>query len=549
LPDYSLFSPTDSGIKHNYIHLASPARSFVHGLVMTILSVMIVFQTSVTLIFGPTIPDVAATVSDFNIAAVGDWGCRRDTTLTVNNIVSKNTEVTIGLGDNSYYEPTADCWFQRIAPIESQMYTALGNHDVNNAELLAQYMNHFNMQEQYFSFNYQNVHFLVMSTETAHNISSAQYNFVHYDLQNAASNQSIDWIIVANHRPAYISPHNSGSLSSSFRHIYHPIFQQYDVDLVLQAHHHAYERSYPLKFNSTDPSYPIIDTSSTRDYNDPDGQIFATVGTGGQYSYHFTGKDAAFVTQLTDTYGFLNIDILNDGKTLKATFFENDGTTRDQFTIQKDQSSPPPYEEKCQGIDDVNSKYNYAPCLTVDANEHYDVPSSSNLQLDVFSVAAWFKTTEDHTGDVFIVNKGGTGSDAEGRNMNYGIWVTSSEKIRAGFETSTGANYFVTSPAAYNDGKWHYIVATYDGSSTVTLYIDGKAVASTSTSGALPDKTAIQPLRIGANSFSYNGYFVGDIDEVRVWNRGLLSTEISSQYNNGAFNATGQVAHLSFSLT
>ena len=101
----------------------------------------------------------------------------------MNNIDSKNTEVFIGLGDNSY-TTTADCWFSKISPIDSQMHTAIGNHEVRSTQLLAQYMNHYNMQNQYFSFNYQNIHFLVLATDTDYAIGSAQYNFANSDLQN-----------------------------------------------------------------------------------------------------------------------------------------------------------------------------------------------------------------------------------------------------------------------------------------------------------------------------------------------------------------------------
>jgi hypothetical protein len=227
--------------------------------------------------------------------------------------------------------------------------------------------------------------------------------------------------------------------------------------------------------------------------------------------------------------------MLNDGKTLKATFLGNDGSIKDQFTIQKG-SSPSPYH--------------YEPSLTLSGTNYRDITSSTNLQLGTkFSVAAWFKTTNDFTGNAFIVNKGGQGSETAGKNMNYGIWMTSAEKIQAGFETSTGTDYIASSPGVYNDGKWHYAVATYDGSSTVRLYIDGSSVATKTTSGALPDKTGTQPLRVGANSLSVNGFFVGNVDEVRVWNRAVSATEVSSQYNSGTFGTTGQVAYLSFSST
>src|SRR5215213_5120358 len=155
----------------------------VSSLILVI--IFLVLQIA-TLISCSIIPDTSAAVAvpDFNIAAVGDWGCNDSMTKTVNNIVSKNTEVTLGLGDNSYGK-TADCWFSKLSPIDGQMKTAIGNHDVASTQLLAQYLNHYNMQQQYYSFNYQNIHFLVMSTEMPYGVGSAQYNFVQDDLQTS----------------------------------------------------------------------------------------------------------------------------------------------------------------------------------------------------------------------------------------------------------------------------------------------------------------------------------------------------------------------------
>ena len=62
------------------------------------------------------------------------------------------------------------------------------------------------------------------------------------------------------------------------------------------------------------------------------------------------------------------------------------------------------------------------------------------------------------------------GSDSAGQNQNYRISMTSTEKIKAGFETSTGADLFVTSPNTYNDNQWHYAVVTYDGSTRHIIY-------------------------------------------------------------------------------
>ena len=63
--------------------------------------------------------------------------------------------------------------------------------------------------------------------------------------------------------------------------------------------------------------------------------------------------------------------------------------------------------------------YNYAPGFTATGSNYFDVASSSSLQLSLFSVAAWFKTSTNFGAEGFIVNKGGIGSDSAGQNMNY----------------------------------------------------------------------------------------------------------------------------------
>jgi len=191
--------------------------------------------------------------------------------------------------------------------------------------------------------------------------------------------------------------------------------------------------------------------------------------------------------------------------------------------------------------------YQYDPSLSLTGSNYQDVPSSSSLQLKQFSVAAWFRTTMNIGSEsAFIVNKGGLGSDQSGYNLNYGIWMDSQERIVAGFETTAGTNIFVNSPSSYNDGNWHYVVATFAGSNTaLKLYIDDQLVASTTTS-ASPDNTGTQPVRIGANSFAVNQYFVGNIDEVRVWGRAITSTEVSNAFQQGTVDTTSQLLYRNF---
>ena len=296
----------------------------------------------------------AQNLPDFNFIAVGDWSCDKHPT-TISGVTEKNPEVVLALGDFSYRD-TADCWLELIEPINDKVKVAIGNHDTENLTLINQYKEHFNLENVYYSFNFQNVHFVAISTEPHEicgekfemkgsgfvqcfdkkaNYDTNQYAFVDSDLQAASSNPDIDWIVVFYHKLAYTSPNNVLEPIPEFRDPYHQIFEKYGVDLILQGHLHAYERSYPIKINLEDTQNPIITDYSTNNYLDPEGQIFATVSTGGAHLHNFMGQKEPYMASQYLGWGFLNIDIINEGKILIAKFYSNDGTVLDQFGVAK----------------------------------------------------------------------------------------------------------------------------------------------------------------------------------------------------------------------
>ena len=97
-------------------------------------------------------------------------------------------------------------------------------------------------------------------------------------------NQDIDWIIVYGYRPFYSSPtvHPGPKLT---RDIYHPIFEKYGVDLVINGHNHNYQRTYPLNLNALSQSNPIVTDENKSNYINPRGPIFVTVGSSWQWFF------------------------------------------------------------------------------------------------------------------------------------------------------------------------------------------------------------------------------------------------------------------------
>jgi predicted phosphodiesterase len=287
-------------------------------------------------------------VEDFNFVAVGDFSCNEDAKDTVRNILYADPDLLLGLGDYSY-EKSAKCWEDIVGEIDPQkMKISFGNHEFEDKSLVKQYMEYTNLDKQYYSFDYKNVHFISMATETPYEQGSQQFEFVKDDLMKTKTNPSIDWIIGYLHQPMYTSKTHHEGLES-FRDLYHNLFNEYGVDLVLAGHIHNYQRSYPLIYNSENPSNPIIEQSAilanggdneeNNVYVEAQGTVFAIVGTGGA-ELHGLDDQAYFTANQFEDHGFLELKMINNGKSLVGQFYSNDGNIiKDEFVIEKSSSS------------------------------------------------------------------------------------------------------------------------------------------------------------------------------------------------------------------
>lgn len=169
------------------------------------------------------------------------------------------------------------------------------------------------MTKPYYSFDYQNVHFLAMSTAknliTTYQHDSQQYSFITEDLRRALNNKNIEWIIVYSFRPFYSSL-TKHLAEPDLTDTYHQLFDKYNIDIVLQAHNHNYQRSFPLVYNASSffpVRYPEISHNQDTKYNEPNAPIFITVGTGVAELHNFTGT-VPYVIEQFASYGFLNLD-------------------------------------------------------------------------------------------------------------------------------------------------------------------------------------------------------------------------------------------------
>jgi hypothetical protein len=278
-----------------------------------------------------------AAASDTHIVASGDWHCTPDAQKTVNLAKSMNPQLILGLGDYSS-EKTETCWVNLIKPVDSITKIAFGNHEDGYDGLADSYLKHYGLSKQFYSFDIKNVHVLTMATEEKFEAGTEQYNFVVNDLRKAANNPDIKWIIVTMHSPTYSSPNECSDSdcagNEELSEIYHPLFDKYGADLVLQAHVRNYQRSFPLEFNQESPSKPIVTSTSKGEYKNPDGAIFAIVGTGGgELKHDLKGLSSFIAYQQDSKFGILDMHFSQNN--LDAKFVSNDGATMDHFSIDK----------------------------------------------------------------------------------------------------------------------------------------------------------------------------------------------------------------------
>jgi len=119
--------------------------------------------------------------------------------------------------------------------------------------------------------------------------------------------------------------------------------------------------------------------------------------------------------------------------------------------------------------------------------------------------------------------------------VSLGSSTASGAQLRAGF--TSGNAFFLTNngvtvaaPAALTDNSWHHWAAVNDkAANTVTLYRDGKVVASGSQ--ALTFSGSSQTVTIGARATGIStadGFFPGGLNNLRVWKTALGIDQVRS---------------------
>lgn len=157
--------------------------------------------------------------------------------------------------------------------------------------------------------------------------------------------------------------------------------------------------------------------------------------------------------------------------------------------------------------------------LDFDGTDDYVRITPVQAKLSDFSFSLWAKP--DASANGYIIHQyGNSGND----NANAMIFQESSGIPR--MSIYDGASDSLLATTEIDDGIWHHIVVTREGS-VATIYVDGNQ------ENADPDfKTDLigfqNDLYFGINTVGGSAFFEGQIDDVRIYNRALSAAEIQA---------------------
>ena len=268
-----------------------------------------------------TFTTAPATPAPFTFTAFGDQGVGAGAASTTNRVGEIAPAFHFHVGDLCYAhtvigiglvgpttQATWDAWFEQIRPVAATApwMTAVGNHEMEPGygDLgYGGYLSRFSLPAgddvTYYSFRYGNVGFVTLdandaSYEIPHNqcyTSGAQDQWLRETLEDLRADSAIDFIVVGFHHCAYCTNAVHAS-DAGVRDRWGALFDEFNVDLVINGHNHCYERTHPLRGGVPTAEVGLSGTVHPVD----DGTTYVTAGGGGSQPYPVSLHPVSYVS-------------------------------------------------------------------------------------------------------------------------------------------------------------------------------------------------------------------------------------------------------------
>ncbi len=196
-------------------------------------------------------------------------------------------------------------------------------------------------------------------------------------------------------------------------------------------------------------------------------------------------------------YSFDGPDVVSE------TTYDRSGQTNNGVTDNFSTSTTPIAGKTGQGL--------YFDGLSIKVTSNSDVAIQDN---DARTMSAWGKLDEDVTNGVMMSLGTGSNNTLFAPSCLSGTWQVNGYGVENDLDTAVAC-----------DNKLHMHTVTLSGT-TLTYYLDGVSIGVFDHTFSTP----LGPLIVGARNDDGNTRWQGIIDDVRIYNRALSSTEINLLY-------------------
>lgn len=258
-----------------------------------------------------TFTTAPTTSQPFSFTAFGDQGVGYNALATNSLIADLGPQFHLAMGDMSYANdgeggrPATDVYDARkwdsffaqneLVAAEIPWMVSLGNHEMESwydhhgyGGMRARFTmpdNAWDGSTCIYSWRYQNVGMISLDGNDICYNSDAnldytegkQQTWLKAQLQKFRDDASIDFIVVYCHQCTYSTSGNNGSEVGAQKR-WAPLFDRYQVDLVLNGHNHVYERTDPIRAGKGTKKADIKSTVNPVE----DGTTYITAGGGGE---------------------------------------------------------------------------------------------------------------------------------------------------------------------------------------------------------------------------------------------------------------------------
>ncbi len=310
--------------------------------------------------------------TQFSFLVLGDSGVDTPTQWDVgrqmrHSMNESEVDFVVHLGDvhqgsGDYYD---DIFFKPYRDIikNVNVFTSLGNHDVitdNGGVYLDDfYLPHNNPDstERYYSFRWANAYFIALDTNGDYAPGSPQHDFLIRALTDSLRT-SATWTFIYAHHPPFSEHWTNYFGEKRVQDHLVPVYEAYDVDMVMNGHTHSYERGEKEHVH-----------------------YLVSGGGGGGLDDFFIDYD--HITFSDAVHHFTRIDV--DDDELHVTAIDQQGQQVDRFTINKF-TTVAVEEESGPAPDDFGLDPNYPNPFTDSTTIRYRIAQPARVQVKLFDL-------------------------------------------------------------------------------------------------------------------------------------------------------------------